>query len=198
MNRPTTETARDIKEELPEDSVGGLLTFADNRNWFGSTRPQHVGIAGLKKYLSTGKPISFVLKDAFLFAELEQVFSKTEIDRIAERLAARTEGVQPDVHEEIQEIRSKNGYQKRALGVAMKPQVPEGLEENTGSIPEWVVGALFYEQPSDRMIGPELQDMELHEFGQEFTDGGHIFVFEPGPDFQDQLFTGIEINHSDQ
>lgn len=199
MSIPTTEAAREAAEELPEDSVGGLLTFADDHKWFDPARPNHIGVAGLKKYLSIGKPPSFLLRDAFLFARLEEVLSKNEIDEMAERLSSRTEDVQPHVHEEIEDIRSKGGYQKRALGVAMKPQVPDGLEEKIEEdVPEWLVGALFYQQPSSRMIGPEIGEMELQEFVQQFTDGGHIFVFEPGESYQNQLFAGIEIIHSNR
>jgi hypothetical protein len=204
MSKPTTEESREIAGDIDEDAIEGVLSFAAQADWMDPLAPNRMGVAVVHEYLSSGKPASFTAEEIFVACRLEGlVFSKTEIERMAERLISKTEGVMPDVCDTIKEISGKNGFEKKALGFAFQPKKKETnadeVDKNAPEpedVPEWVGGALFYQQPPDRMIGPGLKEKTTDEFGQAFTTGGEVFVFEPENKRLRQLLAGIDISHS--
>jgi len=192
--KPTTEESREIAEEIDEDAIEGVLTFSDRCPWFTSTAPQRIGVEGVHYYLSHGKQDAFVLEDLFLFSELEgTVFSKHEIEEMTRRLLEESSEDMPVVDE----LLGTGGFQKNALGYVFQPSVPDQVEAEIKEMPEWVGGVVIYKQPSDRMIGPELQDLSAHEFGKQFTDGGEVLVFQPSEPRLRHLFAGVHINAED-
>jgi hypothetical protein len=187
--KPTTEESRRLRQEVPEGAIEGILTYTQRASWFEATAPQQIGVSGVHHYLSHGKPSGFSLEGLFVFAELEgRVFSKNEIEKMTRSLLDQTSEEMPVV----EELLSTGGFEKNALGFVFRPQAPNE-EVSEDNIPEWVGGVTLYKQPSDRMIGPELQDLSAHEFGRQFTGGGEVLVFEPSDDRLRQLLAGIDI-----
>lgn len=189
MTRPTTELSREASEEIDEDAVEGILSFASRCSWFEKTAPHRIGISGVHHYLSHSKPSDFHLEDIFVFAELENhIFSKHEIRDMVKRVSTEADQEMPVV----EELLDTGVFVKNALGFVFQPQVPNG-EEFQGKLSDWVGGAVVYKQPSDRMIGPDLQDLSPYEFGKQFTDEGEVLVFQPSNRRLRQLLAGIEL-----
>lgn len=189
--KPSTEQSREIAEELGENSIEGALSFCDRVLWMDPMSPQRIGVEGVHYYLGHSKPESFVLEDIFVFSKLEgTVFSKHEIRDMTERLLRETDEDMPVV----EELLDTGGFVKNALGYVFQPSVPENLTAEIEEMPDWVGGIVIYKQPSDRMIGPKLQDLSAHEFGKQFTDGGEVLVFQPSNERLRQLLAGLDIN----
>lgn len=180
-----SESVRKVAAENDLGTVLGYHTFysqeqGDNPMAFPSGQ---ISALLTQLHLTTGTRERFVHPaTGIACAEASVFLSKTEVDEFYDYLIREIKKEQMNsLARQIEEMRSGAemiafGFPAELTGSADSKSAGDGAAGASA----WVVGALVYKEPKDRLVGPEHQDMTPYEFIQEFDErGGEAWIMEP-------------------
>jgi hypothetical protein len=180
---PLSEVVRDAAENAELRISYGVHSYY---NRFESHMATQVGAGVLYGHLTTGTRDSFINDEEVITVDTDTFLSANEQEEVIELLIGSAEDAgQEDLAGNLSELTSPTIL---AFG-AVVPTFEDEDEEDEA----WALGGLIYEEPSERLIGPEHRDKTPNQFGREFLQrGGQFYTVEPPAQYSARFQVALE------
>jgi hypothetical protein len=179
---PLSEVVRDAAENAELRLSYGVHSYYNQTDDHIATQ---VGAGVLYGHLTTGTPSDFVNDEEVLGVEASVFLSSSEIEEVISLLASSAEKAgQSSVAEDLRGLTDPTVLAFGAI-------VPAPEEEDNDRA--WALGGLIYEEPADRLVGPQHRTMTPNRFGREFLErGGTFLTVEPPEAYAPQFQVALE------
>lgn len=174
MAKPFSERVREAAESGKDTPTEGFVEY-----WSGRVdhhEPTRIGSVIVHGHLTIGTPERFYAPELDVaVVSAEEFLSGKERETLLRFYAGSTSG---QVQEDFESLLERDS-EVLAIGHPTRDEDDQS---------EWVAGFVGYIEPSDRLVGPEHQEMSTSGFCTEFIErGGEYVVGSPTTDLAEQF-----------